>query len=94
MTHKKWERPLSCTRRRKTVFFFLFLERPIFYPQEHAKHRGYTSCFVVVVVVVACLLVLYSMKQFKSLTLQQGSHACMHFGILPLQMTAERLYAV
>jgi hypothetical protein len=49
-----------------------------FYPQELAKLRGYTYCFVVVVVVavtvavavavavvavVACLLVLYSMKQ-------------------------------
>jgi hypothetical protein len=66
-----------------------------FYPRELAKLRGYTSCFVVAVVVVACLLVLY------------GSHARMQFGILPLQQgnsyrmhavwypaTAENLYAV
>jgi hypothetical protein len=37
------------------------------------------------VVVVACLLVLYSMKQFDNLTLQHGSHARMQFGILLLQ---------
>jgi hypothetical protein len=50
---------------------------------------GYTSCFVVavvVVVIVACLLlILYSIKQFENLTLQQGSHVRMQFGILPLQ---------
>jgi hypothetical protein len=70
-------------------------------------------CFVVVAV-VACLLVLYSIKQFENMPLQQDSHArmqfdrffllqhgssararsCMQFDILPLQETAERLYAV
>jgi hypothetical protein len=68
-----------------------------FYPLELAKLRGHTSCFVVVgvvVVVVACLLVLYSMKQFENLTLPLVSHARMQIGILPLQVTAERLYAV
>jgi hypothetical protein len=47
------------------------------------------------------------MKQFENLTLQQGSHTRIQFGILPLQQgnrrcvhavwypaTAERLYAV
>jgi hypothetical protein len=45
------------------------------------------ACFVVAVVVVdvACFLVLYSMKQFENLPLQQGSHARMQFGILPQQ---------
>jgi hypothetical protein len=42
-----------------------------FYPRELAKLHGYTSCFVVVA--VAFLLVLYSMKQFENLPLQQGS---------------------
>jgi hypothetical protein len=56
-----------------------------FYPRELAKPRGYTSCFVVVATAVACLLVLYSMKQFENLPLQQGSHARMQFDILPLQ---------
>jgi hypothetical protein len=63
-----------------------------FYPRELAKLRGYTSCFVVAV--VACLLVLYSLKQFDNPTMQQGSHARKQFGILPLKVTAERLYAV
>jgi hypothetical protein len=31
------------------------------------------------------LLVLYSIKQFENLLLQQGSHARMQFDILPLQ---------
>jgi hypothetical protein len=66
----------------------------LFYPRELAKLRGYTSCFVVAVV-VACLLVLYSMKQFDNLTLQQGSHARMQFGILPLQQgNSRRVHAV
>jgi hypothetical protein len=62
-----------------------------FYPRELAKLFGYTSCFVVVVVAVVavvavtCLLVLYSIKQLVTLPLQQGSHARMQFGILPLQ---------
>jgi hypothetical protein len=39
---------------------------------------------------VACLLVLYSMKQFKNLPQQQGSHMRMQFGILPLQQDNSR----
>jgi hypothetical protein len=59
------------------------------------KLRGYTSCFIVVVAVVACLLVLYSMKQFENLPLTQGSHARMQFGILPLQQgNSCRVHAV
>jgi hypothetical protein len=65
----------------------------------------YTSCFVVAVavavavvvaVVVAGLLVLYSMKQVENLPLQQGSHAHMLFGILPLQQgnSRRRVHAV
>jgi hypothetical protein len=46
-------------------------------------YRGYASCFVVVAV-VACLLVLDSMKHFENLPLQQASHARKQFGILPL----------
>jgi hypothetical protein len=63
-----------------------------FYPRELAKLCGYTSCFVVsvVVVVVACLLVLYSMNQFENLPLQQGSHELMQFGSLPLQQGNSR----
>jgi hypothetical protein len=58
---------------------------------------GYTSCFVVVfaVAVVACLLILYSMKQFDNLPLHQGSHARMQFGILSLQQgNSCRVHAV
>jgi MFS superfamily sulfate permease-like transporter len=44
----------------------------------------------VVVTVVACLLVLYSMKQFENLPLQQSSHARMQFGILLLQQGTNR----
>jgi hypothetical protein len=36
---------------------------------QSSAARGYTSCFVVVAVVAACLLVLYSMKQFENLPL-------------------------
>jgi hypothetical protein len=54
----------------------------------------YTSYFVVAVVVavvvVACLLVLYSLRQFDNLTLQQGSYARMQFCILPLQQGNSR----
>jgi hypothetical protein len=54
------------------------------------------ACFVVAVVVdvVACLLVLYSMKQFENLPLQQGSHARMQFGILPQQQGNARSLVV
>jgi hypothetical protein len=70
-----------------------------FYRRELAKLCGYTSCFVVAVVtvvaVVACLLVLYSWKQFDNLTLQQCSHARMQFGILLLQQgNSRRVHAV
>jgi hypothetical protein len=41
--------------------------------------------FSLVAVAVACLLVLYSIRQFVKLPLQQGSHARRQFGILPLQ---------
>jgi hypothetical protein len=59
-----------------------------------APTQRYTSCFVVAVV-VAGLIVLYSMKQFDNLTLQQGSHARMQFGILPLQQgNSRRVHAV
>jgi hypothetical protein len=66
--------------------------------RELAKLSGYTSCFVVAVAVavaVACLFVLYSIKEFMKLPLQsmqfgilplqKGSsvHSCMQFGILP-----------
>jgi hypothetical protein len=48
-----------------------------------------------VVAVVACLLVLYSLKQFDNMTLQQNSHARMQFGILPLQQgNSRRVHAV
>jgi hypothetical protein len=60
------------------------------YPRELAKLCGYTSCFVVAiaVAVAVAVAVLYSMKQFENLPLQQGSHAHMQFGILPLQLHA------
>jgi hypothetical protein len=63
------------------------LVEPCFSPRELAKLGGYTSCFVVA---VACLLVLYSMKQVDNLPLQQGSHARIQFGILPLQQGNSR----
>jgi hypothetical protein len=48
--------------------------------QLHPCSRSHTAA-------VVCLLVLYSIKQFVKLPLQQGSsaHSCMQFGILPLQ---------
>jgi hypothetical protein len=65
---------------------------------ELAKLHGFTSCFVVTVavaVVVAGLLVLYSMMQVENLPLQQGSHARMQFGILSLQQgNSRRVHAV
>jgi hypothetical protein len=66
----------------KSRVIILGVFEPCFYPRELAK-----SCFVVVVVVVlflvvACLLVLYSMKQFENV--QQESHAHIQVGILPL----------
>jgi hypothetical protein len=62
--------------------------KPI-YPREVAKLRGYTSCSVVAVAVTG-LLVLYLMKQVENLPLQQGIHARMQFGILPLQQGNSR----
>jgi hypothetical protein len=61
-----------------------------FYPRELAKLRGYIYCFVVA---VACLLVLYSIKQFVKLPLQHGSHARMQFGILPLHQGYDHVQA-
>jgi hypothetical protein len=45
---------------------------------------------VAVTVAVACLIVLYSMKQFENLPLQLGSHTRMQFGIMPLQQGNSR----
>jgi hypothetical protein len=69
-----------------------------------AKLCGYTSCFVVAAVVVACLLVLYSLKQFGILSLQVAVWypataawqqppslvSQWQFGILPLQQGNSR----
>jgi hypothetical protein len=56
------------------------------------------SCFVaaaVAVAVVACLLVLYSIKQFDNLPLQQGIRECMQFGICHCStVTAECVHAL
>jgi hypothetical protein len=68
----------------------------VFTRESLQSSAGYmiTSCFFVAVAVV-CLLVLYSMKQFNNLTLQQGNQARMQFGILPLQQgNSRRVHAV
>jgi hypothetical protein len=70
----------------------------VFTRESLQSSAGYmiTSCFfVAVAVAVVCLLVLYSMKQFNNLTLQQGNQARMQFGILPLQQgNSRRVHAV
>jgi hypothetical protein len=69
------------------VIFSVPTRKTMFFTRESLQFRGYASCFVVVAVAVAavaCLLVLYSIKQFVKLPLQQGSHASMQFGMLPL----------
>jgi capsule polysaccharide modification protein KpsS len=68
-------------------------ENVVFYPRELAKFRGYTACFVVVAVVavVACLHVLYSMKQFENLPLQRGTHARMQLDVFYPQELAKRV---
>jgi hypothetical protein len=79
-----------------------------FYPRELAKLRGYSSCFVVVVVVVVVVVACPLLNEPDTAAGQPRAHAvwypataatataaaCMQFGILPLQVTAERLYAV
>jgi hypothetical protein len=43
------------------------------------KLRGYTSCFVVAAAVVACLIVLYLIKQFENMPLQLSRAATRAF---------------
>jgi hypothetical protein len=72
-----------------------------FYPREQSSAGIHLALllllFLLLLLHVCTLLVLYSMKQFDNLRLQQGSHARMQFGILPLQQgnsRRRRVYAV